>query len=179
MNQRERITEMEFSFDRKVVTPKRALKDLALVGRGAKVVFATDEFFGAKENLIKAEAPIQQESGLDAWVTKRRRGQGHDFSIIKLGRFSVIKEIIIDTSFMDGMTPSFISVDIQKREDVSLSEEHWTELLPMKPLSSNRSFLFRLNNNDLASFVRLNVYPDGGIARLRLIGEEKLDEILF
>ena len=88
MNQRERIIEMELNFDRKVVTPQRGLKDLAIEGQGAKVVFATDEFFGAKENLIKAEPPIQQESGPDAWVTKRRRGQGHDFSIIKLCTFT-------------------------------------------------------------------------------------------
>tara|TARA_Y100001970_G_C13780422_1_gene625087 strand:+ start:90 stop:629 length:540 start_codon:yes stop_codon:yes gene_type:complete len=178
MNQRERIIEMEFIFDRKVVTPERGLKDLALEGQGAKVIFATDEFFGAKENLIRTEPPIQKESGLDAWVTKRRRGQGHDFSIIKLGKVSIIKEIIVDTSFMDGMTPSFISIDIQNSVDVSLSEEHWTELLPMKPLSSNRFFLFRLSNLHHASFVRLNVYPDGGIARLRLMGEDKAGGIV-
>ena len=162
---------MEFGFERAMPTPTKSLRDLGLEDRGAKVVFATDEFFGAKENLIRPERPIQKESGLDAWVTKRRRGQGHDFSIIKLGAVGVVKEVILDTSFMDGMTPSFISIDIQNRLDVSLNEEHWTEVLSMKPLSSNRSFLFRLNDFHPALFVRLNVYPDGGIARLRLLGD--------
>ena len=163
---------MDFGFERKVITPANYLMDLALLNRGAKVVFATDEFFGAKENLISPERPTQMESGFDGWVTKRRRGQGHDFVIIKLGSIGIVKEIIVDTSFMNGVTPSFISVDIQKRKEVSLSEGHWTELLPMKPLSSNRSFLFRLSELCPALFVRLNVYPDGGIARLRLMGFE-------
>ena len=163
---------MEFGFERKVWTPTTGLRNLALANQGAKVVFATDDFFGAKENLIRPEKPVQKESGLDAWVTKRRRGQGHDFAIIRLGSIGLVKEVIVDTAFMDGMTPSFISIDIQNRKDVSLNEGHWTEVLPMKPLSSNRSFLLRLSELYPALFVRLNVYPDGGIARLRLMGVE-------
>ena len=161
---------MEFSFEREVVAPTSKLRDLALEDHGSKVIFATDEFFGPKENLIKSERPTQKGSSLDAWVTKRRRSQGHDFSIIKLGRIGVIKEITVDTSFMDGMVPSFFSIDYQKEKEFSVEEKDWEELLPMKPLTPNCALLYRLNNKDLSSFIRLNIYPDGGIARLRLMG---------
>lgn len=152
-------------------------ENLASEELGSKVVYATDEFFGGKENLIKGTQPISRpgtltENGrwVDGWVTRRRRDQGHDFAIIKLGRSGIIKEIMIDTKHITGSLPSFISLEGHGKKDLYLEENFWEELLPVKRVHPNCTNLFRVEGKEIFTHIRLNIFPDGGIARIRLFG---------
>ena len=152
-------------------SPNPCWENLASEELGSKVVYATDEFFGKKENLIRAQRPISRpgvftENGrwVDGWVTRRRRDHGHDFAIIKLGRAGIVKEAIIDTDYMEGNLPSFVSIEGLK------GENFWEELLPKKSLSPKGPHVFRLEGKTICSHLRLNLFPDGGISRLKIFG---------
>ena len=154
----------------------KRLENLASEELGSKVVYATDEFFGKKENLIKAERPISRpgvftENGLwvDGWVTRRRRDQSHDFAIIKLGRAGVVKEVLIDTLHMDGDLPSFVSME--GHSGSSLDQGFWEEILPKNFLSLSGPYIFRLEEKTIWTHLRLNLYPCGGVSRLKVFGD--------
>lgn len=154
-------------------------ENLASEECGSKVIYATDEFFGEKENLIKETQPISRpgaftENGrwVDGWVTRRRRDQGNDFAIIKLGQSGIIKEILIDTQHITGSLPSFISVEGHGKSDLHLEENFWEELLPVKRIHPNCTNIFRVEGNTRLTHIRLNIFPDGGISRLRLFGRK-------
>ena len=94
------------------------LIDLAAERLGAAAVLANDEFFAAKENLIKASAPVWLEGEytergkwMDGWETRRRREPGYDWCIVRLGRAGVIRGVVIDTSYFTGNYPETCSLD--------------------------------------------------------------------
>ena len=152
------------------------LENLASEKWGSKVVYATDEFFGKKENLIKAERPISRpgvftENGrwVDGWVTRRRRDNEHDFAIIKLGRAGVVKEILIDTLHMDGDLPSFVS--IEGHSGTNFDQGFWEEILPKKSLNLSGPYVFRLEEKTICTHLRLSLYPGGGVSRLKVFGD--------
>jgi len=94
------------------------LPDLAAERLGGAVIAANDEFFAAKENLIKAAAPEWREGEytergkwMDGWETRRRRSPGHDWAIVRLGIPGMVRGVVIDTSFFTGNYPEFASLD--------------------------------------------------------------------
>jgi allantoicase len=148
------------------------LVDLATVRHGGLVLGASDMHFGARDNLIM---PDRAANMGDGWETRRRRGPGHDWVVIRLGRPGVIARVEIDTNHFKGNYPESASLEgcFAPRAGLDrLSAESWSELLPRTKLGPDRRHLFsrELRRAGEVSHVRLNIFPDGGISRLRVYG---------
>ncbi len=160
------------------------LIDLASEKLGGAVLFANDEFFAPKENLLKPSAPVFIEGKytdlgkwMDGWETRRRRTPGYDWCIIRLGLPGIIRGVIVDTSHFRGNYPEQCSlegctVDGQPTAEQLTSEEiEWTEILPLSDLIGNSPNLFEIAKHNRFTHLRFKIYPDGGVARLRVYGE--------
>lgn len=149
--------------------------DLAAVEHGGLVLSCSDMFFGHRHNLIM---PGRAANMSDGWETKRRRGPGHDWSIIKLGRAGRIRRVEVDTSWFKGNYPESCSLEACRFEgeelrDAELSALSWQEVLPRIRLQAHTRHLFEDEIQDAgttATHVRFNIYPDGGVSRLRIMG---------
>jgi allantoicase len=137
--------------------------DLAALANGGLVVACSDMFFGGMQNLI---LPGPSRGMHDGWETRRRRGPGHDWVIVRLGRPGSIRRVEVDTSFYKGNAPGSCSLE------VSRTEGEWRPLLAQRALQPHTRHVFEdvLGGAGLATHARLNIFPDGGIARLRLFG---------
>jgi allantoicase len=156
--------------------------DLAQPRLGAVAIHATDEFFAPKERLIDPAPPVfipgkYDENGkwMDGWESRRRRGVGHDHCTIRLGRPGVIKGIDIDTSHFTGNYPPAASLDACRCEDDPDATTPWTEILPATNLGGNAHHFRAIADQRIWSHVRLHIYPDGGVARLRIYGQVHRD----
>ncbi len=141
--------------------------DLAAAEHGGTVLEASDMFFGHRHNLIM---PGRAQDMSDGWETKRRRGEGFDWCVIKLGNAGTIKRVEVDTSHFKGNYPE--SCSIEAGSNTNLDEIVWQELLPNTRLQAHTRHIFvdELENCGTVTHVRFNIYPDGGISRLRLYG---------
>lgn len=169
------------------------LVDLASERLGGSVVAANDEFFAPKEALIKSSAPewkegVYTERGkwMDGWETRRRRSPGHDWAIIRLGAPGIVRGVLIDTSFFTGNYPERASLDAclidgtPSAEALTDGAVKWEELLPESDLKGNVSNEFEIKRDiRRVTHLRLNIFPDGGVARLRAHGEVVPDENVF
>lgn len=162
------------------------LIDLAGEKLGGAVLYANDEFFAPKENLLKPSAPIFIEGKytdlgkwMDGWETRRRRSprldETFDWCIIRLGLAGVIRGIVVDTSFFRGNFPSHCSIEICTFDGQptveDLSNAKWTEILPVFELQGDSHNPFEIIYDQRVTHLRLKIYPDGGVARLRVFGE--------
>ena len=158
------------------------LPDLASRTFGGGVMFANDEFFAAADHLVEPGAPTfaahtfgHKGQIYDGWETRRRRRPGHDTAIIRLGAPGIVHGIDIDTAFFTGNFPPHASVDgcaLEGYPDpIQLAEARWVPLVPRSPLAGDSQNLFPVDSNQRFTHVRLNIYPDGGVARLRVHGE--------
>ncbi len=150
------------------------LIDLAYIGSGGKVVAASDMFFGKKENLIMPGRAVNMGDG---WETKRRRGPGHDWVILQLGAPCTVQKIEVDTCHFKGNYPDRCSIDALYAPDSTVDaltwlEFQWKEILPQTKLQADtqHSFEKELKPLDVCTHVRLNIYPDGGVSRMRVLG---------
>lgn len=146
--------------------------DLAAVENGGIVLAASDMFFGHRHNLIMPGRALNMSDG---WETKRRRGPGYDWSIIQLGRAGVISRIEVDTSWFKGNFPESCSIEschAPGERVPNLDELQWKELLPRTKLlgHSRHTFEDELTGTGTATHVRFNIFPDGGVSRLRVFG---------
>src|SRR3954454_1532225 len=156
------------------------LPDLASRALGGAVVAANDEFFAAKENLVLPEPAAERtEFGhkgkeYDGWETRRRRTPGHDWAIVRLGVPGIVAGVVVDTAHFRGNYPPRASVDAAAIEGYcsldELSKADWQPLLPLTELASNKSNSFPVYSDRRVTHVRLNIPPDGGVARLRVHG---------
>jgi allantoicase len=159
------------------------LVDLALDRLGGAVVAANDEFFAPKENLLKAAKPVWIEDKytdrgkwMDGWETRRRRTPGHDWCIIQLGLPGIIRGVSVDTSFFRGNFPSHCSIEAcAVSQSVSPEELQgagiaWRELLGQSELRGDAQNLFAIADPYRYTHLRFNIFPDGGVARLRVHG---------
>ncbi len=144
---------------------------------GTRVTFATDEFFAAKERLIEPQEPVfiddkydDHGKWMDGWESRRKRVPGHDFCVVKLGLPGVIRGFDIDTRFFTGNFPPEASIDACVSDD-EVPEDGWVELLPKAPLRGDDHNYIAVDNDQAWTHLRLNIFPDGGIARLRIYGE--------
>lgn len=152
---------------------RRGDVDLAAVAHGGTVVSCSDMFYGSRHNLIMPEAALNMGDG---WETKRRRGPGHDWTIVRFGAEGSIRRAEIDTRHFKGNAPGACSLDLAQLADGQpLDGASWRELLPRTPLQPHTRHLFEdeLRQVGHATHARLNIFPDGGIARLRLFGRPR------
>jgi allantoicase len=140
--------------------------DLAAAEHGGLVVACSDMFFGSRHNLIM---PGDATHMGDGWETRRRRGPGHDWTIIKLATTGTIRRIEVDTRHFKGNAPGACSLE-GSIDGPDTAE--WSELLPRTPLRAHarQSFEDLIRNIGDVTHVRFNIFPDGGVGRLRLFG---------
>jgi len=144
---------------------------------GSRVTFATDEFFGAKEHIIDAAEPIfiddkydDHGKWMDGWESRRRREPGHDYCVIRFGVPGIIHGIDIDTSHFTGNYPPHASLEACSA-NVDVPEDGWVEIVPRVELAGNSHHYLDVRDDTVRTHVRLHIYPDGGVARLRIFGE--------
>jgi allantoicase len=151
---------------------------------GASVIAASDEFFGEKENLLRGEPPGHRPRTfghkgqlVDGWETRRRRGPGHDYALVRLGAAGVIAEVVVDTSHFTGNYPAACSVEACAAEgypapaDLLSPETVWAEIVPRTALAGDAENRFAVADARRFTHVQLTIYPDGGVARLRVEGK--------
>ena len=165
-----------------------AMADLASARVGGRALAANDEFFAPKANLIKPEPAVfvpgkftARGKWMDGWETRRRRTPGHDWCVVALGMRGVIRGIDVDTSHFTGNYPSHCSVeaiDSRRRPSPSACAADgapWVTLVPRSPLRGNGDNYLSVADERPWTHVRLNIFPDGGVARLRVYGEVAVD----
>jgi allantoicase len=144
--------------------------DLAAMEHGGYVVSCSDMFYGNRQNLILPGPALGMHDG---WETKRRRGPGHDWAIVRLGARGDVRRAVVDTSHFKGNAPGACTLEACDAGGAdALEHATWRELLPRTPLQPHTAheFLDELHDVGAVTHVRLNIYPDGGVARLRLFG---------
>jgi allantoicase len=166
-----------------------ALADLASGRVGGRAIATNDDFFAPMANLVKAQAPVfvpgkytSRGKWMDGWESRRRRTPGHDWCTVKLGLRGVVHGVNIGTQFFTGNFPSHASLDALDEvtgtvpvKNVKGDSPRWTTLLPKAPLKGNGDNLFTIADRRPWTHLRLNIYPDGGVARLRVYGEAAID----
>jgi allantoicase len=166
------------------------LPDLASRRLGGSVVHANDELFAERENLIRPEAPAystytfgHKGQVYDGWETRRRRQPGHDHAIVRLGAAGVVRGVVVDTAFFKGNYPPEVSVEGTGVEGYPSPDElagaEWAELVPRSPVEGDAQNRFPVTLPQRCTHVRLSIYPDGGVARLRVHGEAVPDPRLL
>jgi allantoicase len=158
--------------------------DLASRALGGSVLAANDDTFAEKENLIKAAAPTFTPHTLgprgqvyDGWETRRRRVPGGaDWVIVRLGVPGLVRRVVVDTAFFRGNFPTSCELDGcwldgWPSADVVAAHPDWVPLTHRQPLAGDTANILEVPNPVLASHVRLTIHPDGGVARLRVLGE--------
>jgi allantoicase len=163
------------------------LIDLASERLGATVIACNDEFFAPKENLIKSGPPVWRDGEytergkwMDGWETRRRRDGGDcDWCIIRLGVSGVVRGVVVDTTHFKGNFPASCAVDVCDRAGTLAADDlrraDWHEVLRRTPLDGDTRNEFEVDKAPRATHLRLRIFPDGGVARLRVHGEVVAD----
>jgi allantoicase len=156
--------------------------DLAGERLGGIALSASDEFFAPKENLLREgrarfEPDRYTDHGkwMDGWESRRRRGPGHDWVVIRLGAPGVIHGVNVDTSHFRGNHPERASVeacaiDVGLESEGTFEDSAWTTIVQSLPLAPDADNRFRVRDGSRWTHVRLNIVPDGGVARFRVHG---------
>ncbi len=157
------------------------LVDLAAARVGGMAVLANDEFFAEKENLLKPGRGIfipdkytDHGKWMDGWETRRRRAPGNDWCVVQLGLRGVIKQVDIDTNHFLGNHPPFASLDaicLTNGLPGDIETLDWKSVLEKSPLNRGSQNLFTIKSDEAWTHLRLNIIPDGGVARLRVYGQ--------
>jgi allantoicase len=144
---------------------------------GAVALSATDEFFAPMSRMLNPAEPewragVYDAHGkwMDGWESRRRRDQGHDYCIVQLAGPCTLALLDIDTRYFTGNFPPFASVQACRLEGRPDATTQWTELLPSAPLQGDQHNFFPLQPTGTWTHLKLNTYPDGGVARLRAYG---------
>ena len=167
-----------------------SLPDLAARSAGGAVLWANDDLFAEKENLIKPAAAEFRPATFghkgqvyDGWETRRRRGatrDSHDSAIVRLGVPGIVRGVVVDTAWFTGNYPPQISVEAAFVPGYPPVEElvdkiEWTTIVERVGVNGDTRNPFKVDSTKRWSHVRLSMYPDGGIARFRVHGEGLLD----
>ena len=176
---------MAFEKVKEIIKEARAfvqLTDLAAERLGGKVIFATDDFFAEKENLIKPTRGIfitdkytDRGKWMDGWESRRKRTPGHDWAVVQLATPGKIVGFDIDTNFFLGNHPPHASVEAVYLNDAdpvkNWDDIEWKEILPKSHLDAGSQNFYESKSDEIYTHIRLHIYPDGGVARLRVYGE--------
>ncbi len=164
------------------MSPFQTLPDLASQALGGSVMYANDEFFAARDNLVNPHPPTftpgtfgAKGQVYDGWETRRRREAGYDHAIVRLGAPGTVRGVVVDTAFFTGNYPPHFSLEGCGAEGypsaAELVEAGWFPLVPRSPLHGDAPNPYTVDDPRRITHVRLCIYPDGGVARLRVHGE--------
>jgi len=167
-----------------MTTDFKELIDLAAERLGGAVLFANDDFFAPKENLLKASAPVfiegkytERGKWMDGWESRRKRTPGFDWCLIRLGSPGVVRGVVVDTSFFRGNYPESCSLEAcvarpnATAEELTSDATGWVEILPVSRLDGDSRNPFGVSSGERFTHLRFRIYPDGGVARLSVYGE--------
>lgn len=163
-----------------------ALTNLASRALGASVVAANDELFAQRENLINSWEPAFNPAEFghkgkvyDGWETRRRREDGTDWAIVLLGAPGVVRGVVVDTAWFRGNYPPFISVEAVHLpgypSTAALLAADWTTLVAKSDCAGDAKNYYEVTDRRCWTHLRLSIYPDGGVARLRVHGHVVAD----
>ena len=165
-----------------------SLADLASARVGGRAIAASDDFFAPRANLIKPEPAIfipdkytSKGKWMDGWESRRRRVPGHDWCIVQLGMRGVVHGVDVDTSHFTGNYPSHCSIEAVDMRTAPKPAVHaaagppWVTILEKSALRGNGSNVLAIADRRPWTHLRLSIYPDGGVARLRVYGEVSVD----
>ena len=163
----------------------KGLIDLAQSRLGSKIVYKTDEFFAPAKRIINPWSPVFKEGvfdkhgkWMDGWETRRKRKKGHDFLILKLGKPGMINKVDIDTSYFSGNHPSQISLQACiSNKKIPDKKTKWITIIKKSQTKANSHHFFNVRNKSFFTHVKLNIFPDGGVARIRIYGSMKIKKI--
>jgi allantoicase len=163
----------------------RRCTNLADPRLGAQVVSCSDEFFAPRERLLAPTEPVfvagkydDHGKWMDGWETRRKRGPGHDWCVVRLARPGRIFGVDIDTRHFTGNYPPAASLEVcRSTHEVPDGTAHWAPLLPTVALAGNAHHHHAIDNHEVWTHVRLAIYPDGGVARLRIYGRPEVDAV--
>ncbi|WP_179403686.1 allantoicase [Burkholderia guangdongensis] len=156
--------------------------NLAQPRLGAKPLLCTDEWFAPAERMLNPDPAVfivgkfdDHGKWMDGWETRRRRNGGYDHCIVKLGLPGVIKGVDIDTSHFTGNFPPAASLDACYSDGDPDDRTEWHEVIAAVSLQGNSHHYVSVEDGRPWTHVRLNIYPDGGVARLRVYGQVQCD----
>ncbi|NNH86385.1 allantoicase [Acinetobacter terrae] len=148
---------------------------------GAEIIDCSDDFFAEAKCMLQFTSPIFVEDKfdehgkwMDGWETRRKRHAGYDWAIIKLGVAGKIKALDIDTTFFTGNYPASAAVEACYAPDGELSNIEWQNILKNSLLGPSDHHIFNIVTEQVFTHVRLNIFPDGGVARFRVYGEVQI-----
>jgi len=155
--------------------------DLASPRLGAQALFASDAFFAPLERMLDPAPAVfypgrYDDNGkwMDGWESRRKRHAGHDWALIRLGVRGTIRGFDVDTSHFTGNYPPAVSIDacVSASDALdALQAASWSEVLPPSALGPNSHHLLESVSREAWTHLRVNIFPDGGIARLRVYGQ--------
>ena len=155
--------------------------DLCQPRLGARVLDTSDDFFAPKERLIKPAEPVfidgkydDHGKWMDGWESRRRRDGGHDWCVVLICR-GRIEGVDIDTRHFTGNYPPQASLEACRCEGTPGEDTEWSTILPRTELRGDSHNWFEIDSELTWTHVRLNIFPDGGVARLRLYGQAEPD----
>jgi len=153
---------------------------------GSKIIFKTDDFFAAANRILSIDAPVFKDGlfdnhgkWMDGWETRRRRSKGFDYLILKLGKPGKIINVDIDTTHFNGNQPTHASIEGCFSKTKPNKKTKWISLVNKKKLGPNKNHSFKSQNKSVFNYIKLNIFPDGGVARLRLYGKIEIDKNIF
>ena len=165
----------------KVHVPFTELMDLAAELVGGRVLFASDDFFAEKENLLKPGRGLfipgkftDKGKWMDGWESRRKRTSGHDACVVKLGIPGVVRGVDVDTHHFLGNFPESFRLEGCEHDggvEPTLDPGGWTELIPRTKLRGDSRNLVSVQSARRWTHLRLAIHPDGGVARFRVHGE--------
>ena len=179
-----------------VAPPKRSLThipsftregiNLASARLGARVVEVTDEFFAPAHRMLSPENPVWKEGvfddhgkWMDGWESRRRRTEGHDHAVISLACAGRVAGFDVDTSFFTGNYPPQVRIEganLGTPAAAPDAETEWFGLIDMRDLGPSANHFFYCERPERpVTHLRVHIYPDGGIARLRAYGTPIFD----
>ncbi len=169
---------IEAKTDPRVDDLARRYVDLSHPRLGTRAIGCSDDFFAPMERMLSPAPPVfvpdkYDDNGkwMDGWESRRKRTQGYDWCIVRLGTPGRIRAFDIDTSHFTGNFPPAASIEAWYGEGDPGNDANWQELVGKTELRGDSHHVVEISNIEVWSHLRLNIFPDGGVARLRVFGD--------
>ena len=156
---------------------------------GAYVLSFSDEYFASASNLLTSTPAIRKPgfyvhtgAWYDGWETRRHNTKAFDWVVVKLGCVGLIQGVEVDTAHFSGneapgagLDGCFLTEEEEKGSGVEQDDyKGWNEILPPQPCGPSQRQAWTVQGPGVTgkefTHLRLKMYPDGGIARLRVYG---------